>query len=331
MRTRTVYGGNALLSLLLLALSAGGSGAASAAESAASQADARPFLGRWDVTLSTPGHELPSWIEVSQGSGGLSVRMVGRWGHARVLPKAEILGNWIRFVSPKEEEGRANSDMVFEARRIGAELVGDTTGPDGSIWKWRGVQAPTLQRAHSPEWGRPVTLFNGKNLTGWRMSEAKPTNPWVVKDGALHSPGRGADLLTLAQYGDFKLHIEFNCGAGANSGIYLRGRYEVQVEDDAVPETPDMRLGSVYGFLTPTPPVSRDPGVWRAYDITLVGRTITVVLDGRTIIDHQEIPGITGGALDSHEALPGPIYLQGSEEGQVAYRNIVITPAKHSG
>src|SRR5258706_367746 len=239
MRTRTVHGGNALLSLLLLALSAGGSGAASAAESAVSQPDARPFLGRWDVTLSTPGHELPSWIEVSQGSGGLSVRMVGRWGHARVLPKAEILGNWIRFVSPKEEEGRANSDMVFEARRIGAELVGGTTGPDGRIWQWRGVQAPTLQRGHAPEWGMPVTLFNGKNLAGWRMSEAKPTNPWVVKDGALHSPGRGTDLLTAAQFGDFKLHIEFNCRAGANSGIYLRGRYEVQVEDDAVPGTLD--------------------------------------------------------------------------------------------
>src|SRR5258705_6223819 len=157
MRTRPVHGGNALLSLLLLALSAGGSGAVSAAESAASQPDARPFLGRWDLTLSTPGHELPSWIEVSQGSGGLSVRMVGRWGHARVLPKAEILGNWIRFVSPKEEEGRANSDMVFEARRIGAELVGDTTGPDGSIWKWRGGPPAAPPAAHEPQRGRAVS------------------------------------------------------------------------------------------------------------------------------------------------------------------------------
>jgi hypothetical protein len=136
--------------------------------------------------------------------------------------------------------------------------------------------------------------------------------------------------LTLARFGDFKLHIEFNCEAGANSGVYLRGRYEVQVEDDAVPEGPNMRLGSVYGFLVPVPPVSREPGIWRAYDITLIGRSVTVVLDGRTIVDHQEIPGITGGALDSHEALPGPIYLQGSEVGHVAYRNIVITPARGS-
>jgi len=328
MRTKTVHGGGALLSLLLLTLAAGGSGEAGAA--AAAEADALPFLGRWDLTLSTPGHELASWIEVSQAGGALTVRMVGRWGHARVLPQAEIIGDRIRFISPKEEEGRADTDMVFEARRVGAQLLGDTTGPDGTVWKWRGVRAPALKDRPAVQWGSPITLFDGQDMTAWRMNEAGTTHPWLIKEGALISPGQGPDLLTVAQFGDFKLHLEFNCGAGANSGIYLRGRYEVQVEDDAVPETPDMRLGSVYGFLTPTPPVSRDPGVWRTYDITLIGRNITVVLDGRTIIDHQDIPGITGGALDSHEALPGPIYLQGGEVGHVAFRNIVITPARAS-
>jgi hypothetical protein len=73
----------------------------------------------------------------------------------------------------------------------------------------------------------------------------------------------------------------------------------------------------------------RKPGEWQSYDITLVGRTITVVQNGKTIIDQQEVPGITGGALDSHEGQPGPIYLQGSENGQVAYTNIVVIPAVH--
>jgi len=328
---KSVWSGGALLSLSLLALFAPWQCYAGVAAPAASKADALPFLGRWDLTLSTPGHELASWIEVSQAGDVLTVRMVGRWGHARVLPQAEIIGDRIRFVSPKEEEGRADTDMVFEARRMGSELLGDTTGPDGTVWHWRGVRAPALKARPAVQWDNPITLFDGKDMTAWRMSEAGTSHPWLVREGALISPGQGPDLLTESQFGDFKLHIEFNCEAGANSGIYLRGRYEVQVEDDAVPETPDMRLGSVYGFLTPTPPVSRDPGVWRTYDITFVGRNITVVLDGRTIIDHQDIPGITGGALDSHEALPGPIYLQGSEVGHVSYRNIVITPAKNSG
>ena len=143
------------------------------------------------------------------------------------------------------------------------------------------------------------------------------------------SPGHGPELISDATFDDFKLHIEFNCGKGANSGVYLRGRYELQVENDPVPEDQTMRIGGVYGFIAPSPEVQRDYGVWHRYDVTLVGRTITAALDGRVIIDHQEIPGITGGALDSHEELPGPIYLQGSEDGQVRYRNVVVTPARN--
>jgi hypothetical protein len=88
-----------------------------------------------------------------------------------------------------------------------------------------------------------------------------------------------------------------------------------------------MRTGGVYGFFAPSPEQPRKPGEWQGYDITLVGRVVTVVQDGQTIIDQQEIPGITGGALDSHEALPGPIYLQGIEAGHVAFPNITITSA----
>jgi hypothetical protein len=83
----------------------------------------------------------------------------------------------------------------------------------------------------------------------------------------------------------------------------------------------------VYGFLAPTPELPRTPDEWETYEITLIGRMITIVENGTTIIDNKEIPGITGGALDSHEGLPGPIYLQGSEKGHVKFRNIVLTPA----
>ena len=175
-----------------------------------------------------------------------------------------------------------------------------------------------------------MNLFNGKDLGGWRLTDPGAANPWRVEGGTLVSPGGGADLVSDRTFGDFKLHVEFNCAAGANSGVYLRGRYEVQVEDEAAPDAPERRLGGIYGFLAPSIPAARRPGTWRAYDITLVGRRVTVVLDGVTLIDDQEIPGITGGALDSHEALPGPIYLQGSEPGRVDYRNITVTPASRN-
>jgi hypothetical protein len=290
-------------------------------------ASIQPFLGRWDLTLKTPLRESPSWLEITQEAGQLKARMVSRWGHARPLPKCEIANGRITFVSPKEEEERKD-DMIFEGKLEGKTLVGSTTGPDGTPWQWVGERAPSLKRNTAPKWGKPTQLFNGRDLTGWKMSDPGSTTPWKVENGTLVTPGRGAELITDAKYGDFKLHVEFNCAPGSNSGIYLRGRYELQIEDDPEPEGPTMRTGGVYGFLAPTPEQPRRPGVWQSYDITLVGRVVTVVQNGQTIIDKQEIPGITGGALDSHEGLPGPIYLQGSEAGHVAFRNITITPAR---
>jgi hypothetical protein len=171
-------------------------------------------------------------------------------------------------------------------------------------------------------------LFNGKDLTGWKMNNPSPEAAWKVEDGALVSPGHGSEIINDSKFEDFKLHIEFNSPPNANSGVYLRGRYEVQIETDSVQEPSSHHTGGVYGFLAPSPEMPRKPGEWQSFDITLVGRMITVVQNGQTIINNQEIPGITGGALDSHEGLPGPIYLQGSENGHVAYRNIVITPAR---
>jgi hypothetical protein len=102
----------------------------------------------------------------------------------------------------------------------------------------------------------------------------------------------------------------------------------VQIETDSISEPPSHHTGGVYGFLTPQPELPRAPDTWQTFDITLVGRRVTLVQNGQTVIDNQEIPGITGGALDSHEGLPGPVYLQGSEEGHVLFRNITITPAR---
>ncbi len=288
-------------------------------------ASAKPFLGRWDLTLKAPDREYPSWLEIRLEDGQLKAQMVGRWGNARPLPRVELSNGHLTFVSPKEEEGRKD-DMVFEGKLVGKSLVGTTTGPDGTPWPWTGQRAPSLKRSATPKWGNPVQLFNGKDLTGWRPDKPKPAAAWKVEDGTLVSPGHGPELITDSKFEDFKLHIEFNCAPNSNSGVYLRGRYEVQVEDDSLREPASHHTGGVYGFLAPSPEMPRKPGQWQSFDITLVGRTITVVQNGQTIIEKQEIPGITGGALDSHEGLPGPIYLQGSEEGHVAYRNIVITP-----
>jgi len=121
--------------------------------------------------------------------------------------------------------------------------------------------------------------------------------------------------------------VEFRYPPAGNSGVYLRGRYEVQIEDSPGPEPVIGGLGAVYGFIVPNENAARRPGEWQTYDIELVGRLLTVVLNGHTVISVQSIPGPTGGALDSDEGLPGPIFLQG-DHGPIEYRNIVLTPAR---
>ena len=287
----------------------------------------KTFLGRWDLTLKAADREYPSWLELRQENGHLNAQFVGRWGNARPLPKVELSNGHLTFVSPKEEEG-AQADLVFEGSLAAKDLSGTVNGPDGKSWQWTGERAPALKRSQPPKWGKPIKLFNGKDLAGWRMSEPNSEKVWKVENGELISPGNGPELINDSKFEDFKLHVEFNCGENSNSGVYLRGRYEVQIETDSLEEPPSHHMGGVYGFLAPTPELPRKPGEWQTYDITLVGRMITVVQNGQTIINNQEIPGITGGALDSHEGLPGPIYLQGSEKGRVAFRSIVITPAE---
>ena len=285
-----------------------------------------PFLGRWDLTLKAPDREYPSWLELRQEGGQLKAVLVSRWGNARPLPKVELSNGHLTFVSPKEEEDRPE-DMVFEGTLVGKTLMGTANGPNGVTWQWTGQRAPALKPKSSPKWGKPIPLFNGKDLTGWKMQGTGAT-VWKVEDGNLVTPGNGPELINDSKFEDFKLHVEFNCGANSNSGVYLRGRYEVQIETDSIEEPPSHHMGGVYGFLAASPELPRKPGEWQSFDITLIGRWITVVQNGQTIIDNKEIPGITGGALNSHEELPGPIYLQGSEKGRVAYRSIVITPAE---
>ncbi len=289
---------------------------------------AQAFLGRWDLTLKAPDRDYPSWLELREENGQLKAEFVGRWGNARPLPSVELSNGHLKFVSPKEEED-SKTDLVFEGTLNGKILSGTLNGPDGKTWQWTGRPAPSLQPmvAVPPVWGTPLKLFNGKSLTGWHEDKPGASPVWKVEDGVLVRPDRGPELINNSKFEDFKLHVEFNCGPDSNSGVYLRGRYEVQIETDSASDPPSQRMGGVYGFLAPSPEPARKPGEWQTYDITLLGRMVTVVLNGQTIIDNKEIPGITGGALDSHEELPGPIYLQGSEKGRVMFRSIVITPA----
>ena len=269
-----------------------------------------PLEGRWDLVIAKDGKQLPSWLEVQHsGNHTLIGRFVYAFGSARPVAEVKTSGTHFSFSIPVQWEP-GNTNMEFEGEIANGILVGSMLYTDGKKYNFSGTRAPLLDRASAPVWGSPITLIGKSDMNEWH---AEGPNQWTVKDGVLTSAKSGSNLISNKTFNDFKLHVEFKYPKGSNSGVYLRGRYD--------------QFSAIYGFLPPNEMAAKDPGEWQTYDITLVGRTVTVVANGKTVICNTVIPGITGGALDSKEGEAGPIYIQG-DHGPIEYRNIVITPAK---
>jgi hypothetical protein len=282
-------------------------------------------VGRWDLVVHTPAGERPAWLELRRsGHQTLVGQFVGWHGSARPIARVDVDEHGLRFSIPPQWES-GTGDLVVEGQLREGQLAGSLVAPDGSRAAWASRHAPALRRATAPVWGEPIRLFNGSNLAGWRVVQGE--SAWEVTDEVLRNVRTGGNLVSELTFSDFQLHLQVRYPEQGNSGVYLRGRYELQVLDGPT-EEPDAHLhGAIYGFLTPSAVVTNGPGAWDTFDITLVGRLVTVVVNGTTVISEQAIPGITGGALDSDEGAPGPILLQG-DHGPVEYRDIVITPAR---
>jgi Domain of Unknown Function (DUF1080) len=287
---------------------------------------ANPFAGRWDITVIAPNATYPGWIELVEKDGAPQVRMQPRGGSVHPVANVRMEGAHLVLVISPESGNRPES--VWDLTVNGDQLKGVQKHGDTAAGELKGVRAPELKRKAPKAWTTPEPLFNGKDLTGW-----EPDNPaanhWMARDGVLLNQTKGANLKSTRKFDDFKLHIEFNCPENGNSGIYLRGRYEVQVEyEPSGTEDKYHGMGAVYGMVPAVADVPRTPGQWESFDITLVGRNVTIVRNGTKIVDNQEIAGITGGALDSNEGEPGPFYFQGDHTGGMMYRNITISVAE---
>jgi hypothetical protein len=286
-----------------------------------------PIIGRWDLTVRGGSGQYPSWLEVRRsGTRALVGSYVGQFGSARPISNIGFENGHFRFVVPPQWE-RRTTDVTVEGTIEGDTIRGTITDDEGKTLQWEGRRAPSLARDRAPKWGKKVELFNGRDLTGWKARSSTAKNGWRVRDGLLVNAEPATDLMTEQTFTDFKLHAEFRYPKSSNSGIYLRGRYEVQIEDDYGREPDADSIGGVYGFLIPSVNAARKPGEWQTIDVTLIGRVITVTLNGERIIDRQTIPGITGGALDSDEGKPGPLMVQG-DHGVVEFRKLVLTPGE---
>lgn len=283
-----------------------------------------PIEGRWDLTVDYEGNKAASWLEVRHtGINGYFGRFVWESGSARPISKVEFKNGKVSFHIPAQWQ-KTDKELIFEGIIKDNKISGTIIHTNEKSYAFVGERAPKLWRDKAPKWGAPIKIFNGKDLTGWKA--LGDVNQWIAENGVLKSPKSGANIRTEKTFNDFKLHIEFKYPKGSNSGVYLRGRYEVQIEDNKGMEPMSLYLGGIYGFIDPWLNVAKDAGEWQTYDIELVGRMVTVVANGTTVIYKQEIPGVTGGALDSKESEPGPIMIQG-DHGPIEFRNIILTPA----
>ncbi len=299
--------------------------------------DASAFLGRWDFTVTpATGNPYPQWMEIAEKNGKLE---------GRVQPRG---GGWVNILGANIDSGKLIVSIYAASERrpairweltkaaadriTGIEKRGENDGP-----ALVGVRAPKLDRPMPKAWTEPRPIFNGKDLTGWEPIGNVNNNKWIARDGELvnnnplvegrRGPG-AANLKTTEKFQDFKLHIEVNCPEHGNSGIYLRGRYEIQIGTEGG-RLPDHEMGAVYSHYPPPANAELGLGKWTSFDITFVGRHVTVLRDGKVYHDNVEIPGPTGGALDSNEAEPGPFFLQGDHHGVIRYRNITISEPKN--
>ena len=304
----------------------------------------KEMLGDWSLNLNSGE---AGWLSVSEKDGLPSVAMAVDVGSIKPLSNVTVKEEKIYIPIKKFRKGGKNGKLVRTTRAVvwseNGKLVGEVISlfPDGSEEKdpFTGKFVPPMPPKPDlakVKFGKPVTLFNGKDLTGWKLRRPEKLNGWSVKDGLLvnetpktdfSATGAYGNLRTEAVFGDFKLHIEFLIERDRNSGVYLRGMYEAQVVDRDSRMQGLQGVGAIFGRVAPSKNAGYEGGKWQTYDLTLVGRHITVILNGEKVVDNQPVPGPTGGAMHTDAMAPGPIYLQG-DHTSVKYRNIVLRPAE---
>ncbi len=290
----------------------------------------KDFNGRWDITVGNEPRMRAWWLEVnSAGAADINGRFVGApGGNMDTIPEITVQNGELRFVFERGYgRNEAKRKGIYTAKLVKGQLEGDfyVEGSD-SHTRWIGKRAPVIKDKDDGSWreGKRVEMFNGKDLSGWLPLVPGRDIGWTVKDGALANVAGANNLVSEQKFWNFLLHVEYRVGAKSNSGIGLRGRYEVQIIEDYGRPPNTHTNGALYSRIPPSENASKPAGEWQTYDIRLVGRDVTIVLNGKKVVQ-GEIEGLTAIAHDPNEAEPGPISLQG-DHGPVEFRKVTLTP-----
>lgn len=334
-----------LIALLFLAVFSGLS-----VQSYSQAESVEPYLGMWALTLDYENNSA-GWLEMRQENGYLDADLLWRWGSVTPVDYTFITGEQLMLVNgsdvTKKVDGKPDRILHpvywFEISKMTGDLLEgwahfpNRNGLGAESVSFSGKKIPPVGEAPKLKksmMGDPIELLNGKDLDNWELVEKGAVSGWDGVDGMMtnnpvQTKGEAhityGNIRTRETYEDFNLQLEVNVPKGSNSGVYLRGIYEVQVMDSYGKELDSHNMGALYSRITPSEAAEKPAGEWQKMDITLFERHLTVILNGKTIIDNQPVKGVTGGALTSDQCSPGPILLQG-DHGKVSYRNIVLTP-----
>ena len=290
-------------------------------------ASQNPFVGNWNLRGTGEHADRVYWLEVKQENGQLAARFLNRGGSPVPVRAVALEGDTLVFTAAS---GTARD---FRVRRDGGRLAG--TAVEGGR-RGRSATTVNLVGERPPTWpetnangahtfGTPVVLFDGKSMDTFGVQHADRDLGWRIEEGLMANQRRANNLVSKATFTDFRIEAEYKVADESNSGIYLRGRYELQVLDDAGDDASIHGHMAIYGRTPPRVNASKGPGEWQTMQATIVGNRVTVVLNGQTVHDNEVIGGITGGALDTNELEPGPIMIQG-DHNEVWFRKIVVTP-----
>jgi len=287
------------------------------------------LLGKWDITMPAAGQAGPRalWIDVTREGGTLKGLFNSGGGAAFALPQISIETGELKFQHPQRRRDGTEITVVYRAQVKSGRLEGTVTYGDAAPRTFTGVRPPSWpEKPAAKRPGKPVELFNAKDVSGWlAQGTGKPPKGWLVKDGILINEQPADNIYSEQKFQDFRVELEFALDKDSNSGLYLRGRYEIQIADSRGKPMNVHSQGAVYGFKVPPVDACKPAGEWQKYEVTLIANRVTVVLNGTRIVDDFAIPGITGGALDANEGEPGPIMLQG-DHGKVQFRKVTVTP-----
>ncbi len=292
---------------------------------------ATDFDGRWDIT-TTSGSQLRAWwVELTGvGSPGAAGKFVSAFGgDLNKITTIDMNGEELTFTIAPSGRG---VKRIFHARLVSGKLEGtsESEGQPTSLVKWTGVRAPVIADKDDGSWkeGKPIQLFNGKDTSGWKALNPALAFKWTVVDGVMRNAPPTTDLISEQKFWNFKLHTDFRIVEHSNSGIGLRGRYEIQILEDYGKPPNTHGAAALYSRIAPSVNASKPAGEWQSYDIRLVGRQLTVVHNGTKVLDKVEVEGLTAIANNSDEAQPGPFIIQG-DHSYVEIKSFVVTPLVH--